>query len=35
MIYLFVRPRPGHPGPWVFDYQHHWPHLRRIIWSLE
>ena len=33
MIYLFVSLIPGQPGPVAFGYQHHWPELRRLIWS--
>ena len=33
MIYMFVRPMPGHRGPVAFGYQHHWPALRGLIWS--
>ena len=33
VIYLFLKVKPGEWWPAVFGYQHHWPHLRQIIWS--
>ena len=35
MIYLFVKRPASQRGPVAFGYQHHWPHLRRVIWHPE